>query len=130
MFSKKRGLKEIDPEQHELLETAQRRIGQKKRLYYHFVFFLLGSIAMIVMNKFLNYWEEVDWFVWAISLWAFIFIIHFINVYFTSKFLGKEWEREQREKLVRLQKEKIERLKAEVEKQYPVQDQQIKKDLE
>lgn len=120
MFSKKRDLKQIDPEQHAMLEKAQRRIRQKKWLYYHFVLFLLGSVAMIVLNKVLKYGEEYDWFVWAIGLWGFIFIIHFINVYITSTFLGKEWEREQRERLVLKQKEKIERIKAEVEKEYPL----------
>lgn len=129
MFSKKRSLKEIDPEQHQMLEKAQSRIRQKKRLYYHFVFFLLGSVFMIVLNKVLKYGEEYDWFVWAISLWTFFFLIHFINVFVTSPFLGKDWEREQREKLVRLQKEKIERLKKEVEKEHPTPDNTSKKDL-
>lgn len=128
MFSKKRALKEIDPEHHEMLENAQRRIRQKKRLYYHFVFFLLGSVAMIVLNKVLKYGEQYDWFVWAIMVWCFLFIIHLINVFITSPFLGKDWEREQREKLVRLQKEKIERLKTEVENAHPLPEDQIKKD--
>ena len=120
MLSKKRNLKEIDPEQHEMLEKAQDRIRQKKRLYYHFVVFLLGSVFMIALNKFLKYGEEYDWFVWAIAFWAFLFIIHFINVYITSPFLGKEWEREQREKLVLKQKTRIEEIKREVEKTYPL----------
>ncbi|THD68940.1 2TM domain-containing protein [Robertkochia marina] len=128
MFSKKRNLKEIDPEHHEMLENAQRRIRQKKRLYYHFVFFLLGSVAMIVLNKVLKYGEQYDWFVWAIVAWCFLFIIHVINVYITSPFLGKDWEREQREKLVRLQKDKIDRIKKEVEKAHPLPENQIKKD--
>lgn len=120
MRSKNRSIKEIDPEQHEMLEKAQSRIRQKKRLYYHFVIFLLGSVFMIVLNKVLKYGEQYDWFVWAISGWAFLFIIHLINVYITSAFLGKEWEREQREKLVLKQKTRIAALQKEVEKEYPL----------
>ncbi|MBL7472418.1 2TM domain-containing protein [Robertkochia sediminum] len=120
MRSKQRSIKEIDPEQHEMLEKAQSRIRQKKRLYYHFVIFLLGSVFMIVLNKVLKYGEQYDWFVWAISGWAFLFIIHFINVYITSVFLGKEWEREQREKLVLKQKTRIAALQKEVEKEHPL----------
>ena len=128
MFSKKPTLKDIDPEQHEMLEKAQGRIRQKKRLYYHFVFFLLGSVAMIAANVIFKVGENYDWFVWGISFWLFLFLIHFINVYITSPFLGKEWEREQREKLVRLQKDKIERLKKEVEATHPLPQNPSKKD--
>lgn len=123
MPAKKTDLRQIDPEQHEMLERAQGRIAKKKRLYYHFVIFLLGSVFLIVANKVLKYGEEYDWFVWAILVWAFFFLLHFINVMFTSRFLGKEWEREQREKLVKLQKAKIEKIRREVEKEFPEDDQ-------
>lgn len=127
MLSKRRTLKEIDPEQHEMLEKAQQRINQKKRLYYHFVIFLVGSVFMIILNKFFKYGEQYNWFVWAISFWAFLFIIHFINVFITSTFLGKDWEREQREKLVMKQKTKIAALQKEVEKEFPLPGDPTKK---
>ncbi|EKF55842.1 hypothetical protein I215_04800 [Galbibacter marinus] len=119
MFSKKdpKKLLEIDIDQHELIETAQSRIRQKKRLYYHFVIFLLGSIFMIVANKFLNYYVQYNWFVWGICIWTFIFLLHLINVFVTNRFLGKKWEREQREKLVNLQKNKLAKIQEEMERE-------------
>lgn len=118
MFAKKdpKQLREIDVDQHELIETAQSRIRQKKRLYYHFILFLLGSIFMIIANKFLNYGEQYNWFVWGICGWTFLFLLHLINVFITNKFLGKKWEREQREKLVNIQKNKLAKIQEEIEK--------------
>ncbi|WP_335965672.1 2TM domain-containing protein [Galbibacter sp. PAP.153] len=126
MFSKNKTkeLKEIDLDQHELIENAQSRIRQKRRLYYHFVFFLFGSVFMIIINKVLKYGDQYNWFVWGITLWAFILLIHFINVFVTSKFLGKEWEREQREKLITKQKNRIAKLQQEVEKEFPMEENQ------
>ena len=101
-------------EQHELYENARNRIKQKKRLYYHFIVFLVGSIFLIVLNKFLNIWEQFDWFVWAILIWFFLFILHFINVFVTNKFMNKDWERKQTEKLVLKQELKIAKLEKEL----------------
>ena len=101
-------------EQHELYENARNRIKQKKRLYYHFIVFLVGSVFLIVLNKFLNIWEQFDWFVWAILIWFFLFILHVINVYVTNKFMNKDWERKQTEKLVLKQELKIAKLEKEI----------------
>ena len=114
MFSKK-PIEKIDIEQHELLENAQQRIKQKKRLYYHFVIFLIGSVFLIIINKLLKYGESYDWFVWAITFWAFLFVIHVFNVFVTNKFMGKDWERTQREKLIAKQKKRIAQLEKEIE---------------
>ena len=38
-------------EQHELYENARYRIKQKKRLYFHFIVFLVGSVFLIILNK-------------------------------------------------------------------------------
>ncbi|MDG3582397.1 2TM domain-containing protein [Galbibacter pacificus] len=124
MFSKNKTkeLKEIDLDQHELIENAQSRIRQKRRLYYHFVFFLFGSVFMIIINKVLKYGDQYNWFVWGITFWVFILLIHFINVFVTNKFLGKEWEREQREKLIAKQKNRIAKLQQEVEKEFPMEE--------
>ena len=116
MFSKKTPPQKIAPEEHELLENAQKRIRQKKRLYYHFVFFLVGSVFLIIVNKVLGYGEPYDWFVWAIFVWFFLLVFHFFNVFVTHRFMGKEWERKQREKLVALQKAKIAHLQKELDK--------------
>jgi len=116
-FGKKK-TPELDLEQHELLENAQKRIKQKKRLYSHFVFFLIGSVFLILINKILKYGESYNWFVWAITFWAFLFVIHGFNVFVTHKFMGQEWERRQREKLVALQKKRIAEIQKEIETSY------------
>ena len=120
MFSKNKNKSLIELEQHELLEHAQKRIKQKKRLYNHFVVFLIGSVFMIIINKILKYGAEYNWFVWAITLWAFLFTIHIFNVYVTHKFMGLDWERAQREKLVLKQKQKIAELQKEIETEFPL----------
>ncbi|WP_282162667.1 2TM domain-containing protein [Ulvibacterium marinum] len=120
MFSKNKNDTHLDPEQHELLETAQNRIKQKKRLYTHFVVFLIGSVFLVLINKILKYWEEYDWFLWAITFWAFLFALHIFNVFVTQRFMGRDWERRQREKLVAKQKERIAELQKEIETDFPL----------
>lgn len=120
MFSKKKDSTTLDLEQHELLENAQRRIKQKKNLYAHFVIFLIGSVFLILINKILKYGEDYDWFIWGITAWAFLFLIHAFNVFVTSKFMGKDWERLQREKLVAKQKRRISELQKEIETDFPL----------
>ena len=129
MFSKKKPETEVAIEQHELLENAQKRIKQKKRLYSHFVIFLIGSVFLILINKILNYGEEYDWFIWAITAWAFLFVLHAFNVFITSKFMGQQWEREQREKLVAKQKQRIAELQREVDQDFPLSQYNKKKEL-
>jgi hypothetical protein len=120
MFSRKKKPGDIELEQHEQLEYAQRRIGQKKWLYLHFVIFLIGCVFLILINKILKYGENYDWFLWAILLWAFLLILHLINVFVTNKFLGLEWERQQREKLVAKQRKRIAELQKEIETEFPI----------
>lgn len=128
MFSKKKPNPEVDIEQHELLENAQRRIKQKKRLFTHFVIFLIGSVFLVLINKILKYGESYDWFIWAITAWAFLFIIHAFNVFVTSKFMGQDWERQQREKLVAKQKQRIAELQKEIETDFPLSSVNKKKE--
>ena len=103
-------------EQHELYENARNRVQQKKRLYFHFILFIVGSIFMIVLNKFFKIDESLfeNWFIWAIILWLFFLVLHFINVFITNRFMGKEWERKQTEKLVLKQELKIAKLEKEI----------------
>jgi len=107
-------------EQHELYENARKRVQQKKRLYYHFVLFLIGSVFLIVINKVLNFGESFlkDWFVWAILAWAFFWVLHFINVFVTNRFMGKDWERIQTEKLLLKQELKIAKLEKKIAKEH------------
>lgn len=120
MFSKPKNKSGLDLEQHELIENAHKRIKQKKRLFAHLVVFLIGSVFLILINKILRYGETYDWFIWAITAWAFLFVIHAFNVLVTSKFMGKEWERAQREKLVIKQKQRIAELQKEIETDFPL----------
>ena len=128
MFSKNSDKSEVDLEQHEMLETAHTRIKQKKRLYIHFVIFLIGSVFLVLLNKILKYGAEYDWFVWAIVFWAFLFVVHAFNVLVTQKFMGIDWERKQREKLVAKQKQRIAELQEEIETDFPLSNINKKKD--
>ncbi|QWX84129.1 2TM domain-containing protein [Cellulophaga sp. HaHaR_3_176] len=128
MFSKEKKESEINIQQHELLENAQLRIKQKKRLFTHFVIFLIGSVFLILINKILKYGDTYNWFIWAITFWAFLFIMHCVNVFVTQKFMGKDWERVQREKLVKKQKERISELQKEIETEFPTSQINKKKE--
>lgn len=121
MFGKVKKENQIDKEQLELIENAQRRIKQKRRLYVHFVLFLIGSLFLILINLVLGYGKNftpfnTNWFVVAILIWLFILIYHTFNVFVTHRFMGKAWEQNQLNILVAKQKQRIEQLKQKVEK--------------
>lgn len=119
MFNSPKATSKIDPEQHRQLEYAQRRIRQKKRLFSHFVIFLIGCVFLFLMNKILKYGVAYDWYLWAIGIWLFLICVHFFNVFVTQKFMGPDWERSQREILVKKQREKIAELQKEIETEFP-----------
>ena len=121
MFGKKKSTPSIDKEQLELIENAQKRIKSKKRVYVHFVVFLIGAVFLIIANIVLGIGKDftiagINWFVYAIIAWLFLFIYHFINVFITHKFMGKDWEKLQIEKLVSKQQKRINELKTDLEK--------------
>ncbi|MEN1786095.1 MAG: 2TM domain-containing protein [Bacteroidota bacterium] len=120
MFSKKKPKPTVDLGEYELLENAQKRIKQKKRLFSHFVVFLIGSVFLVLINKILKYGERYDWFVWVILIWAFLFFVHAFNVFVTHRFMGATWERKQRERLIVKQKERIAALQKEIEVDFPL----------
>lgn len=122
MFGKSKVKTQIEREQLELLKNAQNRINQKKRLYVHFVIFLIGSVFLIIANIFIGVGEgvtffEKDWFVFAILIWLFFLLYHVFNVFVTHKFMGKSWEQEQLQKLISKQKERIAQLQDTLEKE-------------
>ncbi|MDT0558558.1 dihydrofolate reductase [Ichthyenterobacterium sp. W332] len=122
MFGKKKETPQIDKEQLELIENAQKRIRQKKRLYIHFVIFLIGAVFLILAQTILGIGKDtklfgIEWFVYAILIWLFLFIYHFINVFITNKFMNKEWENQQIEKLVAKQRNRIDELKTQLQKE-------------
>lgn len=117
MFGKKKPTPQIDKDQLELIENAQKRIKQKKRLYVHFVIFLIGAVFLIVANTVLGVGKDFklfgkEWFLFAILIWLFFFLYHLFNVFVTHKFMGKAWEKEQLDKLVAKQQNRIDKLKA------------------
>lgn len=116
-------------EQHELYENARYRVKQKKRLFFHLIVFLVGSVFLIILNKIFKVGENYveDWFVWAILLWFFLFILHVINVFITKKFMDRNWERAQIDKLVKKQELKIAELEKQVAKERNLQLEDDKK---
>ena len=116
MFGKKKQISTIDKDQLELIENAQKRIRQKKRLYIHFVIFLIGSVFFIVANNFLGIGKSITiagqgWWFYIVLAWFLVLIYHFISVFITNKFMNKTWEKQQLDKLVNQQQERIDKLK-------------------
>ncbi|MDP2087901.1 MAG: 2TM domain-containing protein [Flavobacteriaceae bacterium] len=97
--------------QQELYERTRKRIQQKKKVYYHFILFLVGSAFLIVVNKFYKIGDQLgDWYQWAVTIWFFLWLLQLINVFITNRFFGKEWERAETEKLIAKHQEKIKKL--------------------
>jgi len=109
----------MEQSQHELYEYARKRVKQKKRVYLHFILFFVSSFFFYIINKMLDVDPEDDWYLWAITAWAFIFVLHFIKVFVTESFINKTWEREQIEMLVARQERRIEELKKKLDKENP-----------
>ena len=105
----------MERELHEQYEYARKRLKQKKSLYFHFVLFVLGSIFMFIANHFSVFGIKINWAIWVISFWAFLFILHFIKVFITDRFMNKNWEREQIDKLVTKQQNKMNQLQNQIE---------------
>ncbi|GHA26172.1 hypothetical protein GCM10007103_04380 [Salinimicrobium marinum] len=130
----KKNKSSIDPEQREMIEKAQERAKQKRRLIQHFIFFLIGSVIFIILNAFLEYGQDIqpfglDWFVWAIIIWAVILLLHVYNVFVTNRFLGKDWENSQIDRLVAKQRKRIEELERKVEKDHPLPDPETRRTI-
>lgn len=105
----------METSQHELYEYARNRLRQKKHLYFHFVLFVLGCLFAFVLNHFLHVGEPHQWYKWLISGWLFIFILHFIKVFITDRFMNKNWEREQMDRMIAKQQKKIQQLQTRAE---------------
>lgn len=133
MILKKNKQPQLDPEQLEQFEYAQKRIKQKKSLMRHFILFLAGSIFLIILNPILGIGKDFfikDWFVWAILLWIFFFLIHALNVFIFNRFMGKDWEKKQLEKLKAKQEQRILALQEKVEKEMPLPEVKKNQDLQ
>jgi len=111
---------DIDHEQIELLEYAQKRIRQKKFLYYHFVLFLFVCAITLSLDYVFNIASDVNlleysWSFWVVFSWFFLFIFHVFNVYVTGRFINKSWIKNQKNKLIKIQKLEIENIKAKID---------------
>ena len=111
---------DINQEQIEQLEYAQKRINQKKILYYNFVLFLFASVICLTLDHIFSvfgnvYFLNYSWSFWIIFIWFFALLFHVFNVYVTNKFINISWVKKQKAKLINLQKMKIENLKNEME---------------
>lgn len=125
MFSKKKDTPKIDPVEKEMYEYAHKRAVQKKRLFRHFIIFMVGAVFMIFLNLVLSIGASLkfgglDWYVIGILLWLFMVLIHASNVWIFSKFMGKEWTDQQIARLIAQQKEKIAKLQAQIDKTHPL----------
>ncbi|PKH67098.1 hypothetical protein CXF59_14495 [Flavobacterium sp. ALD4] len=115
----------MEREQHELYEYARKRLKQKKGLYLHFVLLFLASLFLFVSVKLFNFGLNSNWYIYAITVWFFIFLLHFIKVFITDRFMNKNWERDQIDRLVGLQKNKIAELQAQITEDTSTQELEI-----
>lgn len=108
---------------HELYENARKRIKQKRHLFIHFVVFFIGGLFLIASEKLFNIGlTNPNWSYWIVFIWAFLFILHFVNVFITKRFMNKQWEREEIDKLVEKQQRRIEQLQKRVEQDHSIID--------
>ncbi len=120
MFSKSKKESRNEAEQREQYEYARERILQKKGLLSHLIYFVVGSILLAIINLVLGVGKEFTpigypWFVWAIVIWGFLFLTHVFNVFVKNRFMGKEWEDRQLEKLKTIQEKRISELEEKAE---------------
>ena len=100
---------DIYHEQIELLEYAQKRIKQKKFLYYHFVLFLFITAITLSLDYVFDIATDVNlfeysWSFWIIFSWFFLLIFHVFNVYVTGRFINKSWIKNQKSKLIKFKR--------------------------
>ena len=122
MLFKKNNSSDINEDQIALIEYAQNRKKNKKRLFFHFSIMIIGFISMLTSNLIFEFKKDIilfdfPWSYWLCSTWFVLFFIHLFNVYVTNKFMGKMWEKNQMKKLVNKQQIKIAEIKTEIEKE-------------
>ncbi|MGB5941718.1 MAG: 2TM domain-containing protein [Leeuwenhoekiella sp.] len=125
MFQKNKESQKIDTDQRRMVEYAQDRIKRKKNLFRHFIIFVAGAVLLIIVNEVLDYGQDfkpfqTPWFVWAILIWFFIFLVHFLNVFLINTFMGRKWREEQMDLLVAKQKKKIAEIQLKVDQDHPL----------
>lgn len=92
------------------LTYAKSRIKQKKQLFGHLVFYLIGILAVGIANVFFDIQLEllgISWIIFLVVLWSVLLLYHFVNVFIVNRFLGKKWEEQQLKALLKKQDERI-----------------------
>ena len=126
MIFRRKNKTTIDDRQIDLVDYARARIRQKKRLYFHFVTFLVASLVMVILNIGLGYGAQIEpfgfpWLLSAALLWAVFLLLHVFQVYVTRRFMNPAWEKEQMKTLVGLQGARIEKIKRKLDKEASLQ---------
>jgi hypothetical protein len=76
---------------------------------------ILGSLFLFIANHFELFGISENWVVCVITFWLFLFLLHFIKVFIIDRFMNKNWERNQIDKLVAKQQQNIEQLQKQIE---------------
>ena len=97
MLFKNKNSSNINEDQLALIEYAQARIKSKKKLFYHFSFFIIVSITSLLADLVFDYKSELTFLeyslsYWVCSLWLILILFHLFNVYVKNQFIGKKWE--------------------------------------
>ncbi len=131
MFSKSKKESREQTEQREQFEYARRRMKQKKGVLQHFTYYLVGSIIILIVNPVLGYGDQFfikDWYFWVLLIWGAFFLLHVFNVFIMNKFMDKEWEDKQLERLKAKQEDRIKELENQIENETPKLSDLKKKD--
>lgn len=89
-------------EHHELYEKSRNYVQQKKSVYLHFIFLIIGAVFLFIINNVFKIGVEKwgFWYQWAVTLWFFLWVYHLIHVFIIHRFFGKDWERAETDKLI------------------------------
>lgn len=102
---------------HAIYEVARKRAKEKRRLYFHFLLFLVGSVFFLILNKYLNIYPEKDWYFWAIMIWLFVLVMHVLKIFVFSPMFGEEWVRRETDNLMEKHNKKVTILENKLEKE-------------
>jgi len=129
MFSKNKNEPSSSATLREQYQYAHKRIKQKKYLMWHLVLFIASSMLFMILDLVLEIGHQVlmkSWCLWAIIFWAFVLVIHTLNVFIIHTFMGQKWEDDQLEKLKRKQERRISELEKTVSNEFEQHSQEQK----
>ncbi len=104
---------------HEQYENARKRTKEKKRLYFHFILFSIASVTFAVLDKVIGIGEDFipNWYLIVIVTWGLFLVIHAIRVLIINRFFGKEWERNQTDRILAKHDKKVIKLEKKILKE-------------